>query len=206
MFDEIIDRIVNFITSRLTIFTLLFCALGSILIYRCFNLQIVHGEKYLDEFMLQTEKTRNIASTRGNIFDRNGNILAYNELAYSVKIEDVFESNNKKNANMNATVYKLIKMIEKNGDSVITDFKIIIDENGDFAFSVEGNSLLRFLADVYGYKTIDELKDEERTVTATELMEHLSRAKGTGFAIGDYAEENNSKSDFMPGKGYTKEE
>ena len=86
MFDEIKDRIVNFITSRLTILTLLFCVLGGILIYRCFHLQIVNGEKYLDEFILQTEKTRNIASTRGNIWDRNGNILAYNELAYSVKI------------------------------------------------------------------------------------------------------------------------
>lgn len=206
MFDEIKDRIINFITSRLTILTLLFCALGGILIYRCFNLQIVNGEKYLDEFILQTEKTRNIASTRGNIYDRNGNILAYNELAYSVKIEDVFESNKKKNANMNATVFKLIEMIEKNGDSVITDFKIVIDENGDFAYSVEGNSLLRFLADIYGCKTIDELEDEERTVTAAELMEYLSRATGTGFAIGNYAEEGNSKSEFIPGKGYTKEE
>lgn len=204
MFDAIKDRIVNFITSRLTILTLLFCALGGILIYRCFNLQIVNGEEYLNEFILQTEKTRSIASTRGNIFDRNGNILAYNELAYSVKIEDVFESDKKKNANMNATIYKLIQLIEKNGDSVITDFKIVIDENGDFVYSVEGNSLLRFLADVYGHKTIDELKEEEKTVTAGELMEHLSRAKG--FAIGDYEEKGNSKSEFVPGKGYTKEE
>lgn len=206
MFDEIKDRVINFITSRLTIFTLLFCAMGGILIYRCFNLQIVNGEKYLNEFILQTEKTRNIASTRGNIFDRNGNTLAYNELAYSVKIEDVFESNKRKNANMNATIFKLINMIEKNGDSVITDFKIIIDENGDFAYSVEGNSLLRFLADVYGYKTIDELEPQERATTAAELMAHLSRAKGSGFAIGAYEEEGNSKSDFIPGKGYTKEE
>ncbi len=92
MFDEFRDKIISFITSRLTVFTLLFFLLGGILIYRCFELQIVQGQQYLDEFVLEIEKTRDIPSTRGNIYDRNGNVMAYNELAYSVKIEDVFES------------------------------------------------------------------------------------------------------------------
>lgn len=206
MFSELKDYIINIITSRLTILFLVFCGLGGLLIYRCFDLQIVRGEEYLNDFMLQTEKTRDIASTRGNIYDRNGNVLAYNELAYSVKIEDVFESGSSKNQKLNDLLYRLIKMIEKNGDDIITDFKIVIDENGDFAYSVEGTSLLRFLADVYGYTTIDKLEPEERTVTADELMVHLSRAKGTGFRIGDYEEEGNSDSKFIPGKGYTKQE
>ncbi|MBE5874062.1 MAG: penicillin-binding protein [Lachnospiraceae bacterium] len=204
MFDDIKERLKNIITSRLTILSLLFMTFGVILVYRCFKLQIVNGEEYLNDFILQTEKIRDISSTRGNIYDRNGNLLAYNELAYSVKIEDVFESNRKKNANMNATIYKLIKMIEKNGDSVITDFKIVINEDGDFVYSVSGTSLYRFLADVYGHKTIDELEDDEKTATPTELMEFLSRAKG--FAIGDYEVEGNSKTDFIPGKGYSKED
>lgn len=204
MFDDLMDRIVSVITSRMTILAVFFCMLGGILIYRCFDLQIVNGQDYLDDFILEIEKTRDIASTRGKIFDRNGEVLAYNELAYSVKIEDVFETNKQKNKNMNATIYRLIKMIEKNGDQVITDFKIIVDENGDFAYSVEGTKLLRFLADVYGKKTIDLLSDEERTVTATELMEYLSRSKG--FAIGDYEIEGDKNSEFIPGKGYTKEE
>lgn len=206
MFSELKDYIINIITSRLTILFLVFCALGGILIYRCFHLQIVRGQEYLNDFMLQTEKTRDIASTRGNIYDRNGNLLAYNELAYSVKIEDVFESGSSKNQKLNDLLFRLIKMIEKNGDNIITDFKIVIDENGDFAYSVEGTSLLRFLADVYGYTTIDKLEPEERTVTAEELIAHLSRAKGTGFRIGDYEDEGNSDSEFIPGKGYTKQE
>lgn len=208
MFDEIKNHIINIITSRLTILTLLFCALGGILIYRCFNLQIVHGEEYLNDFILQTEKTRDIASTRGNILDRNGNVLAYNELAYSVKIEDVFETNKYKNRNLNDTIYRLIKMIEKNGDHVITDFKIVVDEDGEFAFSVEGTSKLRFLADVYDCISIDDLSEEQKASTAQEVMEYLSRAKGKGFwfAIGDYEEEGNTNSDFIPGKGYSRED
>ena len=206
MFDELKEHIISIITSRLTILTVVFCVLAGILVYRCFDLQIVHGEEYLNDFILQTEKTRDIPSTRGRIFDRNGELLAENELAYSVKIEDVFESGRSKNQNLNETVYRLIQMIEKNGDSVITDFRIILDENGDFAYTVEGTSLLRFLADVYGYTTIDKLKEDERTSTAQEIMEYLSRNTGSGFAIGEYEEEGDSSTDFVPGKGYTSEE
>ncbi len=206
MFSELKNYIINIVTSRLTVLALIFCVLGGGLIYRCFELQIVRGEEYLNDFMLQTEKTRDIASTRGKVFDRNGNVLAYNELAYSVKIEDVFESNKSKNKNLNETIYRLIKMIEKNGDNVITDFKIVIDEDDEFAYSVDGTSRLRFLADVFGYTTIDKLDEEEKAYTAKELMEHLSRATGTGFRIGEYEEEGNSATEFIPGKGYTKEE
>lgn len=204
MFDDLMDRLKNILTSRMTVFALLFVLFGGILVYRCFELQIVHGQEYLDEFVLETEKTRDIASTRGNIFDRNGNLLAYNELAYSVKIEDVLESGNGKNARMNEVVYNLIRLIEKNGDKCITDFRVIIDEDGEFAFNAEGTSLLRFLADVYGRKTIDLLQDSERTATPTEIMEFLSRTQK--FGIGEYSEPGNTKSTFLPGEGYSKED
>lgn len=207
MFDELKDHIISVITSRLTVLTICFWVLAGILLYRCFNLQIVNGEEYLNDFILQTEKTRDIASSRGRILDRNGKVLAYNELAYSVKIEDVFESNKQKNAKLNDVVYRLIKMIESCGDDVISDFKIYVNEDGEFAFSAEGTTHLRFLADVYDHKTIDEIKEEEKAATPLEVMQHLSKAKGKGFcfAIGQYMDENDSNS-FVPGMGYTNEE
>ena len=60
-------------------------------------------------------------------------------------------------------------MIEQNGDSIVSDFKIVLDKNGKYSFSVEGTSLLRFLADVYGHTTIDQLEEKERTATAAEV-------------------------------------
>lgn len=188
----------------MTILTLLFLGLGTLLVYRCFELQIVKGQDYLNEFMLETIKTKDLAGTRGKIFDRNGQVLAYNELAYSIKLEDVYESNKQKNKKLNHTIYQLIKMIERNGDHVISDFKIIIDEDNYFAYSVEGTQLLRFLADIYGHKTIDDLEEKEKTISAEDLMEHLSRK--AGFAIGDYENPEDTSTNFIPGKGYTKEE
>ncbi|MBQ6096025.1 MAG: penicillin-binding protein, partial [Lachnospiraceae bacterium] len=173
-------------------------------INRCFQLQIVHGAEYLEEFMLMTQKTRDISSVRGNIYDRNGNLLAYNELAYSVKMEDVLESGSTKNQQMNETVLRLIRMVEKNGDHVITDFKIVIGEDGNFEYTVSGNSLLRFLADVYGKSYIDQLDAEQRASTPLDVMNFLSRKEKGGFAIGEYEIPGDRKSKFIPGKGYDK--
>lgn len=204
--EKLKDSIIYIVTSRVTILFLVFLFLGGILMYRLFDLQIINGQEYLDNFLLQSKKTREISSTRGNIYDRNGEVLAYDELAYSVKIEDVYETTGQsKNKQLNQNVYNLIKIIEKNGDEIINDFGIKIDENGEYAFTATSETKkLRFLADIYGEKYTKDLKESQRTATPDEVMNYMA---GTGrYAIGDYEEEGNSKSDFVPGKGYTKEE
>lgn len=206
LLERLKDTIITIITSRLTILFLAFMLFGGILIYRLFDLQIIHGQEYLDNFLLQSKKNREITSTRGNIYDCNGNLLAYDELAYSVKIEDVYETTGQsKNRQLNENIYKLIKVIEKNGDEVISDFGIKIDEDGQYAFTASSETRkLRFLADIYGHSYTKDLKEEERTATPDEVMNYMAGKKR--YAIGNYAEEGNSKSEFIPGKGYTKEE
>ncbi len=205
-FERLKENIVNIVTSRLTILFLLFLFLGGTLMYRLFHLQIVNGQEYLDNFLLQSKKTREIGSTRGNIYDRNGELLAYDELAYLVKIEDVYETTGRsKNKQLNANIYNLIKIIEKNGDEIISDFGIIIDEDGQYAFAATSETKrLRFLADIYGESYTKDLTEAERTSTPDEVMAYMAGSKR--YAIGDYEEEGNSDSPFIPGKGYTKEE
>ncbi len=197
MFNRIGEAILKFITSRIVIScTVLICCM-SILVYRLFYLQIIRGEEYVDTFQLKIMKEKDIQATRGNIYDRNGNLLAYNELANSVTIEDVYESGSGRNAAINATINKLIDIIEENGDEVDSDFNIALDTNGDFEFTVEGTSLLRFLADVYGHTSVNDLKYEEKTKTAKEVVMELCE----DFGIGDYTDPDDSKS-FEPGLGY----
>ena len=104
MFERFRDNFFNFINSRLIVLTLVVLLMGGVLIHRVFVLQIVNGENYLNEFSLKIKKERSIPSSRGKIFDRNGKLLAYNDLAYSVTIEDVYESDKNKNKNLNATL------------------------------------------------------------------------------------------------------
>jgi penicillin-binding protein 2 len=181
--------------------------LACILVHRCFNLQIVNGQTYLDNFVLEQEKTRSLDATRGNIYDRDGNLLAYSQLAYSVKIEDTFESGSSKNPALNSMIESLIRMIEKNGDSINMDLKIYIDEDGEFAYSVSDAALRRFLADVYDHIYTDELTDEEAASTPMEIMEYLSRYSGNGYhyAVGEFEEPGNKKSTWLPGEGYDRE-
>ena len=130
------DNLISLVTSRLFVLMLLVLVIGGALIYRVFDLQIVNGQEYLDNFQLKIEKQRSIASTRGNIYDCNGKLLAYNELAYSVKIEDVYESGKSKNSELNNTIDKTIKYIENNNDHIVSDFDISLDNSGDYQFNV----------------------------------------------------------------------
>ncbi len=203
MFENFKEKTINMITSRSFFLVILMCCIGGIMINRIFDLQIVHGEEYLDSFQMKIRKERTIKGSRGCIYDRNGNLLAYNELAHSVAIEDVYESGRYKNQNLNTTIHKLIKMIEDSGDKIVSDFKIILDKSGHYVFTVEGTQLLRFLADVYGHAAIDQLEVKERTASAQEVMDYL--CGWDRFRIGDY-DADTTKETFVPGAGYTREE
>ena len=146
--------------KRTGILLALFLLATCILLYRLFSLQIIHGEEYANDFNLKITKTRTLKSTRGNIYDRNGNVLAYNQLSNSVTLEDngTYSSTRQKNLQLNGEIYRLIKMIENNGDSLTSDFHVEVDENNNFIFNLqEGTSLNRFRADVYGRTSIDKL-------------------------------------------------
>ena len=203
MFENLKENFINMVTSRVFVLILVIFAIGGIMINRVFDLQIVHGEEYLDFFQMKIKKERTIKGSRGCIYDRNGNLLAYNELAHSVTIEDVYESGRFKNLNLNTTIHKLIQIIEENGDKIVSDFKIVLDKNGRYSFTVEGTQLYRFLADVYGHTTIDMLEEKERTATAQEVIDYL--CGWDKFRIGQYTEDT-TKADFVPGNGYTREE
>ena len=133
MFRELKDRLLELIFSRMFVLLAVMLVLFSLLIHRIFQLQIINGESYQNNFTLRIQREKTIPSTRGKIYDCNGKILAYDELAYSVTIADNYESSNTKNAQMNDTIFRLIRLIEKNGDKLVNDFDIILDKDGNFA-------------------------------------------------------------------------
>lgn len=184
MFDRIKDAIYQVLKSRLFVLIIGFSLMSMILIYRVFYLQIVKGQDYLDNYKLQIKKTKDISGTRGNIYDRNGNLLAYNELAYSVTIEDNISSGSEKNDILNEILNKVITIVEENGDAVISDFGIMLDANGTYQFAQSNETQrLRFVADVYGYTTIDELSAEQEKQSATDIMNYLCTDEVYGYGI-----------------------
>ena len=57
-----------------------------VLILRLFNLQITHYDYYTEEALGNQMRTLPITPTRGKIFDRNGKVLATNQLAYKLTL------------------------------------------------------------------------------------------------------------------------
>ena len=157
--------------SRLTVVMTAFCLAFSLLICRLFYLQIIKGEEYAREYELQIRKTKEIKATRGNIYDRNGNLLAYSELAYSITIEDPTssaDSVSERNRTINGILEQVLEIVEEHGDSVINSFGIILDSSGSYQFSQTSETQrLRFVADVAVFS-------ERKPGVCTEIMEQLS--------------------------------
>ncbi len=186
IWQEIKYAVKRFANARTVVIAVFFCILSAILIQRLFVLQIVNGQEYADNYKLQIQKTKDVEATRGNIYDRNGNLLAYNELAYAVTIEDSgeYENMTEKNQALNEIIMTVINIVEGNGDTVINDFSIVLDDDGNYAFNTTSETQrLRFIADIYGLTTIDQLSEEQRTETADDIIVYLCTDPSYGYGI-----------------------
>jgi len=88
IYEIINEYLRKFFSSRVVVLCCLYVVMLGVLFVRLYRLQLVDGEKYVTEYMNKAEKVISIPATRGNIYDVNGNLLAYNKLIYSVEIQD----------------------------------------------------------------------------------------------------------------------
>ncbi len=177
--------------KRTTVLILVFILLSFILIRQTFELQIIQGENYISEFENRITKNRVLKSTRGNIYDRNGELVASNVLSYSLTFEDngTYETTRQKNLTLNGVAYRILKILAENGDTLSADdFHIVVDDSGNYSYDVEeGFTLNRFRADIYGYPLIDDMSKEEASSTAAQMMDYLTGSKG--FSVVLYGED-----------------
>ena len=194
MFKNIKELFHAIFKSRLLIVATLLVLLFGVLLARMFQLQIINGEEYQNDHTLSIVKERTLNSTRGRILDRNGEVLAYNELAYSVSIEDSgsYSSTDKRNETLNAEIAEIVTHIEKNGDTINNSFRISQNADGSYEYNVSGTSLKRFLADVFGKASYSDLQFDKKLgfnqaeATAEQVMTYL---KTNRFSVSEDYEE-----------------
>ena len=182
MFSELLeiawDFIKKIITSRLFALAVLFTVMFTGLIGTLFRMQILEGNQYQDEYMQMTEQTVTTPGIRGNIYDRNGYPLAYNELAYSVTIQDLGDY--PRPEDRNAMIYRLVTILNRRGETVEGKFEIAMDADGEMAFTCSSDSAkTRFLLNFYGLSSSDQLDDARgrypSDVTAYEAFEYKKK-------------------------------
>ena len=185
MFEDLRELLKEFIEkiaySRLFALSVLFLCMFGVLISHLFRLQIIEGEDMLNNYIQNTERTVYTPGTRGNIYDVNGKILAYNQLTYSVTVQDV--GTYRTTDEMNAMLYRLVTILEKHELKVEGKLEIGMDEYGEMIYtSYSETGRKGFLRDIYGLKSMDELDDEKGRypsgITARELFEKKKKDYG----------------------------
>ena len=179
MIFDIREFLKNCIKSRLLVLFIVMVVIFSIMLGRVFTLQIIEGEEYQKNFTELIRKDIPIEATRGNIYDCNGNLLAYNQLAYSVVITDAYANTSNRDEDLNRELAEVIKVVLENGESVYNDFQITLNEDNEYEFNVSGTALKRFLADVFGQVSYDKLEYnkkfgfDEANASADNVMTYL---------------------------------
>ncbi|MBR6698170.1 MAG: penicillin-binding protein [Lachnospiraceae bacterium] len=188
MVRELWDLAKEYLKSRMFPLILIFVVLFSILLYRVFVLQIVNGDTYSTDFSAKAEKTYYTPATKGRIYDRNGVLLAYNELTYSVKISDSgrYKTNAEKNQILNKIIVDTARIIREHGDTVDAGFEIYVNDNNEYEYTVEDGARLRFLRDIYGAKSTTALTEEQRASDADDAMAFLIKKYGVS---GEYTKQ-----------------
>ena len=140
------NQIIELLSNRIIIMGVLLTALFCVLIYRLFVLQIIQGDEHLANFNYKIKKTIEISGARGNIYDCKGKILAYNQLAYTVTLENsektskIAQERTAKNGKngpkvtenevRNEVIYKLVKVLEQNGDTINYSLPMTVNRKG----------------------------------------------------------------------------
>lgn len=187
---DIKDFLKKFFSSRLFVLAAVFIVFFGIILARIFTLQVVNGKSYQENFSLKIQMKQPINAARGNIYDKNGKLLAYNELAYSISINDstTYSSTKEKNKAVNAELAEILTVLKKNGETLNNDFKIDRKKDGTYSFNVSGSSLNRFRADVFGKGSADDLEYDKETgideanATAEQIMEYLMGKDNFGIS------------------------
>ncbi len=191
LYNKLKSKAFELIKRREFVLITVFFALFLLLIIECFQLQIIDGQSYLDDYTLSIQKTREVTGTRGNIYDRNGEIIAYNKLSYDITIEDngEYEKKSEKNAAINNVIEDVMVIVEDNGDTIINNFGVVVNSEDEYEYvATSETSKLRFIADVYGKAQIDDLSNDQKNATPDDIITYLCTDDiyGYGLSLEDF--------------------
>ena len=105
--------------------------IGAILVIQLFRLQIINGAEYRETSNTRLTRESTIEAARGNIEDRNGNMLATTKTGYSVELYKTKSTNEE----LNKVILKIVNLLEKNEETYVNNFPI--NDNLEFTYNTK---------------------------------------------------------------------
>ena len=118
------------VSSRYYLIALVIFLLMITLVIRLFVLSVIQGKNWNEKANHLSSKEIYTAPTRGNIYDRNGKVLATNKQIFTA----TFTASGMSTKEINASALQLINILESNGDKYENKFPIKISKNGHYYF------------------------------------------------------------------------
>ena len=109
---------------------IMICGFG----YELFNIQILNHEFYTEQNNNVSTYTVPLEAARGDIVDRNGNILVTNRQGNSIILDAAYFPSRSENKERNAIIFNLLKLFEKNKEESVNNLPLTL-KKGKVAFT-----------------------------------------------------------------------
>lgn len=143
----------TFLDNRILVIKILVAIVGIVFALRLIDLQIINGESYKEQSEQKMLRQTTIEAPRGEIYDRNGVVLATSKLAYDVEVYKVDISSEE----FNKVLLKVINILEKNSDEIYTSFPM-----DEYKFYSKEDK-----------KAVCDLYEIEETLTDKQVLEYM---------------------------------
>lgn len=117
--------------GRSAVCILVVTAIFLVYVVRLVEWQIVRGEEFHQIALSNKTDTIELSAARGEILDKDGVVLAGNKTTYDLvynALKMVYEERN-------ATIVKVVALLEERGEKWVDRLPIELDEEGDYVFS-----------------------------------------------------------------------
>jgi len=167
---KIIEKVSNFFSNRNIILGIITVLIGCIYLVTLFNIQVINGKGYREKSEKKMLRNETITAARGEIYDRNGVILATNKLSFDLLLYRVKVTNDEQNT----TIFNTINILEANGDKIYSTFPIN-EEKTDFNFENKEANI----------KWKDDMKINEEYTFDQTIDYYIDKYELSGYQRGD---------------------
>ena len=158
-----LEKITEFIKSRLFLMLMSIFVLFSIIVVRLFSMQIVNGETYQQNLKASILQELSIPASRGIIYDRYGRPLATNQVAFSLKLDDSIKVSL---SNRNLILENLVLSYSSENSTITDDLPITSSMPYAFTFTTEEEET--------SWKLDNGFTKKQLNMTADEVMAYFT--------------------------------